>query len=236
MDADQKTWLIVGSGLSAPEYFDALVDRLCPVVGPSATTITCNAGIHLFWTREGAPLPPTYYWLSDAKACELFGRYARVAQAEGTKIVTARRNESGLDIRGLGNADMLVDLPERGPGFLPFTPGSYVHARFSGLIITQFALNMGATRVVWCGFDGYRSSPGAGIVQETFDGRTGKPKGHEHTQTWLGPFMQSVIYGCPHATFFFFGKPRYRLTGRNLTVIRAPRDMDQPTFRRVFER
>jgi len=223
-----STWLVVGSALSAPRYFDqalALAD----------VTITCNAGIYL-WLTADPPAIPTYYWLSDSQACELFPRCRRFVQKRGSKIITLARSPGGLAIRDLDSADLLLDLPERpelGPAFIR---GQWIHPVLSGLICLQFALNHGPGKLICVGMNGYKSKPGE-ATPDTFDGRSGKPNASMHTREWIQPFTQSAVSACPDVKFIFAGKLQYELTGRNVVMVDDPaalwlacQDCEQPSW------
>lgn len=218
MCKQSDTWIVVGSSPTAQGVFDNVLERY-----PDARTITCNAGIYLFASVLEGPRYPDIYWLSDLVACYMFGRFANQAQRNGTEIWTLPRNEYGISIRGMQNADRYLDLPESDH----YTRGTYYHSTLSGTICTQIAVNEGARKVVWLGHDGYRSTPNGKVV-DTIDGRLGHGKGWGHTQNVIGPFMQAVVNACPDIEFEYYGKPQYTLAGPNVTVAKQVEGKPSP--------
>jgi hypothetical protein len=203
-----KPWVVLGSSPSAPAWLDpALV-----AAGPGAVVVTANAGVKLLldWQQ-----PFHVYWLSDWKACELFGPLIPLARAAGAKIATLRRSQFGLESRGLGQADMLLDLHEHDdqaePAYRP--AGAWCHPTLSGLILLQLALRCQARRVFLVGMEGYRSRPGH-LVIDSFDGRLGKDGSEAHLKNSIRPFVQSAINECPGTEFVFCGLPNYPLSMR----------------------
>lgn len=212
----EATWIVVGSSPGVEEIFDATLAAY-----PGATTITCNAGVNLFFACAPERVAPDYYWLSDFKACGSYRRAARTARAMGTRVVSFHRDsEQALAERGITRDDLLIRVDE--PQGLPrFTPGKYVMSGLSGTLCVQFALNHGASRVVLIGHDGYRSSTN-GLVVDNFDGRTGKPGSWEHNERFIRPLLQSCIQTCPGVEFIQYGKPLYALEGPNYRLAKRP--------------
>lgn len=204
-----KVWVVVGSSPSAPEWIDAAL----AAAGPGAVRVTANAGVELFLGGDRGPLH--LYWLSDFKACELFGCHLPAVRNLGGKVATLRRNPFGLEARGLGQADMLLDLREQ-HGRLEHhyqNEGAWCHPTLSGLILLQLALRCRARRVFLVGMEGYRSRPG-NLVIDTFDGRLGKDGSEAHLRSRIQPFVQSAVSECPDTEFVFCGLPNYPLSMR----------------------
>jgi hypothetical protein len=208
MSKDNKTWIVLGGSPKAKLYFDDVIAK-----HPNATTITCNCGLHLFFSHIAGPIYPDHYWISDLAACEIYSRFMNAAQERGTQIWTADRNEYGLSARGLKHADHYLPLPEQAE----YTRGRYYHSKLSGTIITQIAINSGAEHVIWLGHDGYRSTPN-NRVPDTFDGRMGTPNGWSNTCNIIAPFMNAVAEACPDVQFDYYGKPNYALEQPNVNV------------------
>ena len=210
MAHDNTTWLIVGGGPSGADTFDAVM--ACPS-WRAGMSVATNSGIHLFFSHIDGPFYPDFYLLLDSKAVEIHHRWALAARRHGTMLVSCERNDP-FGIRGTPEADIRLPLPmfDRTPR--PFRQGAYVHARYSGLLCLQLALNCGAERVGLIGFDGYRSHAGR-QRPDTLDGRDGPATGVDGTRDFIAPFLQSCIDANPDVEFIQFGPTTYQLSGDN---------------------
>lgn len=214
INGSKTTWLVVGASPSAPKYFDALL-------GQADATITCNAGWQLFFTHPAHLVYPDYFFINDQCSCINNARAKRVMQSAGTEIITVKRAESALTLRGIDDADHLLEVTDGGYGFIAFTRGQYVYPQISGLAPLMFAINSGATRVLMCGMEGYKSNDDE-LVPDSFDGRLGKASGERLTRKWIGPFTQSVFDACPDVEFVFYGKPNFKINpSPNLQIKRT---------------
>lgn len=209
--AERKNrWLVYGSSLSAPAFLPKAMERARPTV-----ICTTNAGIY--------DIPrPDWYGVFEVDAPKFYSRFYLDAHARGTKIVTS--TPAVRNIRELtAIASEVLDAEhypgtETKPNFqIQFRRGMYVGGVPSGAHLTQFAINKGADAVILVGMEGYASTP-SNKVMDTFDGRLGPNLGEQTTQKVYGPLMQSIVTACPDVFFWFFGKPRYPLMGKNVLI------------------
>ena len=208
----RDVWLVVGASPGIEMYYAAL----CPMLSRLAT-ITSNAGARLF----AQPYRPDFYWVSDPAAVSLFAGVARDLQRRGTKLIGVTRPVPGSQRPQVYRPDVVVPLPHRGGGPLPFTPGRWVHPRLSGLLCLQYALHAGARAVVLAGMCGYASTRAVQVVDEV-DGRLGPRGGNEYNGKWIAPFVQSCIDALPAVRFVVCGRPLYELRGPNMKVLDSP--------------
>lgn len=234
MAEQSRNWIVVGSSPSATEMLPVARERW-----PDATTITTNAGIYLFGQGDR----PTYYLVWDHAAAERYKAATIEAQRAGVKLITADRlwhdpvrcpHTEHYDIRltlpdnkvamqcvlpdsprcpYTEHYDIRLTLPDSETA-LRYVRGAYLNPAYSGLLATQFALNNGAEAVAWVGMEGYRD----GMVSH-IDGRPCSIMDPVATHYIIRPYMQSCIDQCPQIPFTFYGRPRFRLRGGNLTVI-----------------
>lgn len=207
--AAKHDWIVVGASACAREMYPLARERF-----PGATVIATNAA-HLLFDGDEVP---DYFLLWDRIANENMGEAARAMQRRGTKLITADRawgkhprlpNTDHFDIRLLlPNQDLAHQ----------FLPGEYRSPGFSGLLATQFALNHGAKRLAWVGMVGYRDS-GESNKPDHLDGAPSVHLGSFATLYIIAPYTQSCVTECPDVQFTFFGRPRYRIGGDNLTFI-----------------
>src|SRR5690606_38866544 len=90
-------WLIVGSSPSVTEWLPRI-----DIEG--ATVITTNSGISL--------LQPDVYFLFDRTACQVFGKVARFAKFNGTRLLTLLRQQHAMEQRGVADFDEFADERE----------------------------------------------------------------------------------------------------------------------------
>lgn len=218
------TVMVVGSGNSLGVCFRDTLNWCLTVDGQMPQTITTNAGLIEFLCHPNRGLRPDRYYLGDAHAIELFGRYANVARNLGTRVITRQGCQDWLlQTHGLAQADCRLDLAERGPHVPPpevikadlsSMHGTLTHPRLSGLICLALAarqiVEAGGGKLVIVGFDGYASTP-CEIRQDTFDGRMGKAKGAGHTANWIKPYCDAVFAALDeltdgHAEIIMVGK------------------------------
>ena len=163
-------------------------------------TITTNRGIVL-------ESQPTYYFLSDAQACQLWNAHARKAHLAGTTCVTLRRSDHALEKRGVEWFDIIQDEK---PPYEPFV--------LSGLWCLEFAAQAGATTVLLAGMDGWSSSPD---VMDYFDGSLGKIK---HNTDWsrdvIAPRCRLLADKYPSVAWIQYGRPEFEVEAANWTVVR----------------
>jgi hypothetical protein len=178
---------------------------------PAATTITTNAGIDLFGRGDW----PAYYLIWDHVAAERYAAVAREAQRAGTVLVAGDRlwhdpqrcpHTEHYDIRLTLHGNETA---------MRFVRGKYRNPAYSGLLATQFAINNGAESMAWVGMEGFRDGP-----LNHIDGRPCAIMDPVGTHYIIAPYMQSCVDECPQIPFTFYGRPRFRLGGDNLTVIR----------------
>ena len=200
-------WLVVGSSPSVIETFPfALAEH------KGACTITANAGILIFKEYNRWP---NYMVMIDQRASEMFRFHVRLAQVEGTRLVTSNWASKAIEEAKL-TADVVLNVPEERE--YKFYRDRYTDPLLSGLLSCQFAIQGGAKRLVLIGMDGYHDWNWEPKV-ETFDGRLGDCNGREKTRVVVAPFMQSMLDACPDVEFVQYGKPRYQLTGDNFTLM-----------------
>jgi len=225
---DGTTWWIHGSAPDGAPFFDVALDA-------ADVSVTTNAGVLAWLGHRRRSIAPTYYWLQDPTAIELFGWFARVAQLMGTVILTDVKTDLPVTLNcvtaGVVEPIVLV-APLSDPP--TFAPGVWQHVTLSGLLCLQYVANRALVqppveRIILTGMTGYASSP-AGIEVDTFDGRLGKRKGARHNEHRIAPFLHSVIEALPDVQFMFCGKP-HRVLGPddtaicrhpNLTICRTP--------------
>lgn len=143
-------WLILGSGPSAPDWYD----KVRPLVDKVAT---CNAGIEL------CPQPDVYA-LCEAATFPMYAEQYRKARETGTRVIT-------IDCVGPANKrDMDEVLPVLGPDIFDmetWEKGVYRNGVTTGSILVQYAVNNGATEVHLVGFEGYHAKTGPGQFVKT---------------------------------------------------------------------
>jgi len=208
---DHKEWLVVGSSPSADEYA-----RLCRARYPMAATIATNSGGRLF------PQGPDYYYVNalvfgDDKVDNKYLADCKRYKAQGTRLITIKRNTKAQVRRGTDWFDEFITMD--GPGATwQFKIGHYSDWSMSGLMIVQYALNMGAERVHLVGHEGYRSSEGNPQFDH-FDGFPGPANGHHCTHNLIKPAMQAMVDACPWVEFYFYGAMNYEVKGDNVNFI-----------------
>ncbi len=205
MAEQSSNWIVIGSSPSATEMLPVARERW-----PDATTITTNAGLYLFGKGD----LPTYYLVWDHAAAERYKAAAIEAQRAGAVLITADRLWHDTPrCPHTEHYDIRLTLPDNETA-LRYVRGAYLNPAYSGLLATQFALNNGAEAVAWVGMEGYRD----GMVDH-LDGRPCSLMDPVATHYIISPYMQSCIDQCPQIPFTFYGRPRFRLGGDNLTVI-----------------
>lgn len=199
-------WLVCGSGPSARRGMIEALEEFHPQI-----TITCNGGHRLFDARTGLDAP-TFYFITDMKACEMYAADSVYLQRRyDTMVMTLARNASGQAARGLSHADQFVTLDRAAPAG-EHTPGKIAGHPLSGLYMLDIALNRGARTVLIVGFDGYASGP-EGAVVDYFDGRHGKVGGASHNLI-TERYLETAVERRPDVRFVVYGSPRYRVPGR----------------------
>ncbi|MCC6679871.1 MAG: hypothetical protein IT445_03115 [Phycisphaeraceae bacterium] len=233
---DRKTWLLVGSALSAERFFDPAL-RLA--IDHGWRTATSNGGWQLFTTTpfKGEALGwivPDWFWLSDHEACAMpaHRRALRLMRSLGTKLVTAELRDPALyQVRGLGEPDAISPAPTPGSDRRhPYVPGEWCRPKYSGLMLLQWVLNtQSPARVILVGYDGYGSKPDQ-IVRETIDGRLGKTSGWNDTLSIIAPFVQSCVDALAGTEFVICGRPAWcfdpTVARENLTILHDPTELE----------
>ena len=208
---DHKEWLVVGSSPSANEYA-----RLCKYRHPMASVICTNSSGRLF------PEGPDFYYVNalmfgDAKVDNKYLDDCRRYKRQGTRLITVKRSTKAQIKRGTEWFDEFLTMD--GPGATwKFKIGHYSDWSMSGLMIAQYALNMGAEKVHMIGHEGYRSN-GTKAEFDHFDGAPGPTNGEHCTNVLIQPAMQAMIDACPFVEFIFYGCMNYRVTGQNVHFI-----------------
>ncbi len=183
MTADSTTWIV------APH--SPYMSAFWPVVRsvyPTAQTITCNEGLDVF--------RPDFFLVFDMGACGTYRQRGMEAQAEGTKLITLNWQPHVRKFRGMKHCDIFLTLASRGNELsAKFVRGSYADCGFSRLFALQFAINSGATHILFLGMEGY-----------PVDKRRSNSKRDAVTA-----FVRSVLETCPDVQFDFCGAPEYEL-------------------------
>ena len=136
-----NTWIVVGSGPSAPIVLPSVM-----AAHPGATTITTNGGIDICQK-------PDVLVLIDQLASHTFAEQARHAQSHGTRLVTLRRDIDALISRNCHWYDEFVTVP----GHAKPTKTSFGRFVRSGPFCVEYACQNGADLIVLVGWDGYAS-------------------------------------------------------------------------------
>ena len=180
---------------------------------PMAATIATNSGGRLF------PQGPDFYYVNalmfgDDKVDNRYLDDCKRFKRQGTRLVTVKRSVKALQKRGTDWFDEFLDIT--GPGATwQFKIGSYSDWSISGLLITQYALNMGAEKVHMIGHEGYRSEEGNPAFDH-YDGYAGPTNGKHCTNVLIKPAMQAMIDACPFVEFIFYGCMNYEVKGQNV--------------------
>lgn len=210
--ANPDVWIVAGTSQTADMF-----TRLARHRYPFATTITTNAGHKLFCRSANVPMRrPDYYYLSDAVACAEFIKPARELRGYGTKLVTLKRSPSALQLRGVSDFDIFLDVP--GPGATwQFRKGDYTDWSLSGLYTIQFAINNGAKLIHIAGHEGYRNDDRGCRHDDHFDGSRSPDNGALLTEVIIRPAMQAMIDACPDVQFHYYGPLAYEVHGHNVS-------------------
>ena len=186
-----STWVVVGSGPSAPAALLA-ARRDYPQV---AEVVTCNGGFALFGATGWSP---SIYLLADPLACSRYGDQARALRASrGTRIISIEGRMPDAD----------EHLFIQGQVSDEYRPGRHPRRRLTGLYMLDYALSHGADTVLIIGFDGY-SSRGTSRVRDYFDDRVG------HAQSWLhgnrmATYLAGAVKSRPKVQFVLYASPTY---------------------------
>lgn len=200
------TWIVFGTSPSAVHFSDPVMSLY-----PSAITIVANGAITLFSAMH---VDPDYVWIHDGWTAALFSFHIRSAQRRKTVIVAPERAVVPLAEHRI-KVNLATKLSPMGSA-AAFVRESDEYCGCSGSIITKFAISNGAKRIALVGMEGYVSSSSRAAV-DTFDGRRG-PHAGQLLNADRARLLQSMIDACPDVQFEFYGEPRYKLIGDNLTV------------------
>lgn len=189
------TWVIVGSGPSAPAGLIAARQDHAFLEGE---VVTCNGGYALF-DAAGWPVAPTLYLLIDPVACRKYGDAVRTLRdLHGTRIISLKGR--------MTDADEYLRIEVGAPSD-EYRPGRHPARRLTGLYMLDYALSHGAKTVVLIGFDGYRSRGGS-RVRDYFDGRVGHENSWKHG-TRLATYLAGAVRHRPGVRFVLYASPRY---------------------------
>ena len=158
-----------------------------------ATTITSNSGIKI--------ITPDYYYFIDRVALEDFGKMAIEATFNhGTKVLT--RDRDALSARGI-------------PVYEDISTQPWCH--YSGHWCVQYALRSGAKTLALVGHEGFNPTPGTALH---WDGERPCPiwLGTE-TETHIAPWWRKMVVEWPDATFRFYGRLHFELSGQNVEIV-----------------
>lgn len=193
-------WLVCGSGPSARLGMLTALEDQHPQI-----TCTTNGGHRLFDSRTGRN-SPTFYFLNDVVACEMYAVDAGYLQHHfGTLVVAVERAGNANACRGL-HPDQTIQV-DNGLDTCEHHPGRYPPHPQSGLYCIDIALNRGARTVCLSGFDGYMSAPGS-IVVDYFDGREGVAKS-KTLNARQEKYLRSAVERRPDVRFIMYGEPCY---------------------------
>ncbi len=183
MTTDSTTWIVAPHSPYMPAFWPVVRS-----VYPAAQTITCNEGLDVF--------RPDFFLVFDMGACGTYRQRGMEAQLEGTKLVTLDWSPQARKFRGMGHADIFLTLARRGHELSgTFVRGSYADCGFSRLVALQFAINSGATHILFLGMEGYL---------------VGKGRSNSKRDA-VTAFVRSVLETCPDVQFDFCGAPEYEL-------------------------
>lgn len=198
-------WLVIGSAPTVVKAFGEL-----PLL--HYTTITCNNGIRL------VPFPD-YYLIYDQDHAVAFEGAARLAQANGTHLVTIHRsNKEALRRQKLDFYDEYIQV-DHGPH--EPTREQWGRPAWSGQMCVEYACRNGATSIHLVGMDGYRKG------NDYFDAATyRKPLNNdafpvEMNEVKIRPRMQSLTDAFPEIQFVQYGDPVYDVDRENWEVVRV---------------
>jgi CMP-N,N'-diacetyllegionaminic acid synthase len=198
----QNAWIVCGAGPDAREMLAIARTR-----APHAITITTNSGIHLF----PPPNVPDFYFLTDARACVMYNKASRDAQAAGTRLVTLRRDMQAVKQRNLEHFDEFIPITG---GHNQFTRHGLT-AALSGLLSLQYAMMRGAKQVHLVGMNGYKGNGSGDYYNKDIPINTGRRQ-KMHTENTIAPMMTEMIEQCPDVEFIFYGKINYPAAGKNV--------------------
>jgi len=205
----EQAWIVAGAGPDAREML-----ALARARHPVAQIVTTNEGINLF----EPPDRPDAYFLTDAKACEIYGQKSRDIQARGTRLVTLRRDPQALKMRRVDHCDEFVAISG---AHNQFVRNGYT-AGLSGLLCLQYAINQGARQIHLVGMNGYTGQKNGDYFDGHEPANTGR-KRHMHTETVIQPFTQAAVDECQDIEFVFYGALNYSVAGPNVRRI-VPRE------------
>ncbi len=183
MTTDSTTWIVAPHSPYMPSFWPVVRS-----VYPTAQTITCNEGLDVF--------RPDFFLVFDMAACRTHRRRGMDAQAEGTKLITLDWQPHVRKFRGMKHCDIFLTVAPRGNELSgTFVRGSYADCGFTRLFALQFAINSGATHILFLGMEGYL---------------VGKGRSNSKRDA-VTAFVQSVLKVCPDVQFDFCGAPEYKL-------------------------
>lgn len=201
--AAKHDWIVVGASACARTYYPMARERF-----PDAKVIATNSAHMLFHGDE----VPDYFLLWDRAATRNMGSKALAFQQRGTKLVTVDRLWCDPpELPDTKHFDIRLPLSSQRQAF-EYVPGECFNTGFSGLMATQFALNIGARRLAWVGMVGYRDC-GESNLPDHLDGAPSVSMGAFATLFLLLPYTTSCTTRCPDVDFTFFGRPRFTYSG-----------------------
>lgn len=208
--ANEQTWIVVGSSPNAPEMLPVARAEY-----PDAIVITSNRAGELF---AGGDLDYYFFanFISDKVHNNRFLATARRLKQCGTKLITLDGVFGSKESCGTQDFDDFLSLDSRHLQ-TACAVGGYANCGYSGLHITAFALNHGATRIAWVGMEGYRSRPGC-IERDHFDGDQGWAEQAKWIQEIYGPMMRSFPAAYPQVDFVMYGTPNYEIDGPSVQI------------------
>lgn len=201
-----SNWLIIGSGPSVTQYAKAAfaaVEKPC-------TICACNSGLFVDYER-GNPQPQKLVIITQDR--EFLSRNRRTIEnhiSAGAQFVTTIHIAMAEGIGGDNVEALIIDTLRD-----EWKPGAYSCAGKTGALALQYAIANGAQEIHIVGFDGYRSSEGACVI-DTYDGAFGPETGADQTRDEYGPMIQRIMHRTPEVEYVFYGEPTYKLQGVNL--------------------
>ncbi len=202
MNFSGKTWLILGAGVRAVTDYLLAKQRNKNI----DVVATANSGIII-------EPNPSFVWLSDAKAIDIYYQPVADAVDRGSRLLTiADAVLKRPFVEASAYSIFNYPLTEQ----TEWTPGLMVNGKTSGCALVQFAVNHGAEKVILVGMSGYKSG-GGHTHKDYFHGKAGSVN-NDKTMRGYGPVLQSVIDQCPDVIFEFYGKPNYDWKGENVAI------------------
>ena len=193
--------MVLGSSMAAKDQLLAWREReeLCPVV-------TCNKGYKMW------PVP--HFWLlRDKWAIVNLREHYEDARKRGTKLVTLEGGGGDIEYRIDG------DMNRGGP--MEYRRGEIWNVGLSGMLMVQWAIQMGATELNLVGFEGYPKGKGEVAY---FDGRVwwdGESAKDLKVSERQAELLDQMVRACPDIRFVWWGRPLYHVDEdrRNVRII-----------------